>query len=283
MERQAIYKKLRNTIHGHLEEICSMEELGDQTSEEMQRFTAKLFDKNRKFMENFDSIIENLISIADKQDQQYKELEEKMGQRYEQQDKVIDGLGKQVKNLKDDWKREQVYQVSRNIIVKTTKDKDSNEAKGFVLSCMRSGTDDEVNDSDLMVSSIPAKKEQSRKFNLYRVSLRESNLKGALFKGISNQSDSAFSVSHETPKFLMKKKFKLDQVQFTLRKTHAKNLKAKIVLKSLDLKMVFWNDGAWVDADKIVGFLDIELMFSAKDKKPEIIPTCRQVLVNLQN
>ena len=206
-----------------------------------------------------------------------------MEQTYEQQDKVIDGLGKQVKNIKDDWKSEQVYQVSRNIIVKTTKDKDANAVKGFVLSCLRAGTEEVVTDSHLMVSSIPANKEQSRKVNLYKVTLRESSLKGALFKGISHQADRAFSVSHNMPKFLMRKRFKLEQVLFSLRKAHGKNLKAKIVLKSLDLKIVFLKDGHWVNADKIEGFLDTELLFSAKDDKSEVIPTCRQVLANMQN
>ena len=264
------------------------EQLGEMVDRLIQRTVG---DKVEKMVESTDEKIKALEASSVNKDERITNLEVTLN---ESRDKYLT-LEKRVKSSENREKRNQKASVANNIIVKTSKTQGeivSHLVKAVKAGLPASGGQKPTNkDFQDNLHEIVQKTDKTNDQSLtdkktYKVFLNGAQKK-ALFEGLSSinkkGSASGILIQNEIPHYLKNYNRELERVSYTLRhKYQAENLRTKICPDGLSLQMVFkmGNDKDWTKATSDVLSEKLETLVTYRDneKKPIVIPTCKEIL-----
>ena len=213
------------------------------------------------------------------------------------EDKLLK-LEKRVKSSENREKRAQKAKVANNIIVKTSRS--SREAINHVVKSIAQGlppTANKPTTKDISFEElIPRGDVNNQGGNrsnktTYKVFLTKEQ-KAALFAGLpainKAGNEVGVSIQNEIPFYLKNYHKDLERVAYTLRtKFKDEKLRTKIIPDGLTLQMQFKLGGAteWSKAscETLSEKLDSIVIFREDEKKPLVLPTCKQVLSRKDN
>ena len=208
-------------------------------------------------------------------------------------------LEKRVKASENREKRIQKAQVATNIIAKTSKS--GKDVIAHVVKAIGNGLPaghTKPNNKDIFVEELIPRgetaenRERRSDRKTFKVSLYTHDQKKALFVGLAATnkvgSESGITIQNEIPFYLRNYSKELDRVAFTLRNKYKnEKLRTKVIPDGLTLQMQFklGDDKEWIKASSeiMTEKLDTIVTFREDEKKPSVLPTCRQVLNRKEN
>ena len=207
------------------------------------------------------------------------------------EDKLLK-LEKRVKSSENREKRGQKAKVANNIIVKTSKT--SREVLNHVVKAIAQGlppTATKPTTKEIPLEELISRGDKQSTRSTFKVFLTKEQ-KAALFAGLpainKAGNEAGVSIQNEIPFYLKNYHKDLERVAYTLRtKFKDEKLRTKIIPDGLTLQMQFKIGGAteWTKAscESISDKLDSIVTFRDDERKPNVLPTCRQVLNRKDN
>jgi hypothetical protein len=224
-----------------------------------------------------------------------------MNKRFQLQDEKIEAQALQIAEMKEEIgaltntfqvfvkadKRRQINSVINNVIIRS-KEK-ATDISSFIVDTIKAAGGRRVLKNEIQITEIPHNRE-TEQVPIYRVTLSKET-KGLLFQGLAlNKGQSApFSLSNETPMYLVKDKRTLDKCAYSIRmKFKDQKVKSRVSLRNARLILLLKPaaDTEWFTTQdtRAQPYLETPVAFSEKDKHNGPIPTCAQYLTdNIQN
>jgi uncharacterized protein (UPF0248 family) len=218
-----------------------------------------------------------------------------LNHRIQAQDDKIEAQAKDLKDTREELqqlknnfagfvkadKKKQIFAVINNIIVRS-KEKQS-DITTFIAQTIQQAGGRRVLKNEIPITEIPNHGDKERSIPLHRVILTKDT-KRLLFEGLAlAKTNSPFSISNETPRFLVKDKVILEKIGFSLRaKFKDQKIRTRISLRNAQLVLLMrtQTDKEWYPATdtRAQPLMQANIIYRDSDKAPETIPTCAQFM-----
>ena len=234
--------------------------------------------------------IDELKKAAEAKDAKISSLEEQV--------KLYDGrllqLEKRVKASENREKRKQKAKVANNIMAKSSSAKSTKQVQEYIHKTINQGVEgtEKVKLQALLDNCdelVPKGGQGDRKaVKVYLTSEQKKALFAGLAKNNKTGSDHGITIQNEVPFYLRNYHKELDRVAFTLRtKYRQEKLRTKIIPDGLSLQMLFKSGDSqeWVKAssESLADKLESVVVYREEEKKPAVLPTCREIINRKDN